>query len=346
MITLHYTHPACAQHDAGPAHPERPDRLRAILEAIDESGLTDEIRTVEGSRVDTALLESVHTRAHIARIETLAREGGGWLDPDTRVGTGSAEAAARAAGAAQAAAMALCAGEAVRAFVTIRPPGHHALPDRAMGFCLFNNVAIAATAARRTGLQRIMIVDWDVHHGNGTQAIFWADPSVLTVSLHQEFWYPGTGAIDEVGEGAGEGFAVNVPLPAETGDGGYEDALAEVVLPLATAFHPQIIMVSAGYDGHFADPLGGMVLTSRGFGRLARMLDEAARSLDVPLLAVLEGGYDLDALGASTVATLEALTGRTAWGMPAEDAPGEAPPSLIRARLRAVRSLLHSHWRI
>jgi acetoin utilization deacetylase AcuC-like enzyme len=192
----------------------------------------------------------------------------------------------------------------------------------------------------------VLIVDWDVHHGNGTQAVFWRDPAVLPISLHQEYWYPGTGTLEEIGEGPGEGFTVNLPLPAETGIRGYEDAFAEVVLPLASAYRPDFFIISAGYDAHFADPLGGMVLTSRGFGRLARMLDEAARTAEAPLMAVLEGGYDLDALGGSTVATLEALTGRTAWGLADEAPPGEAPLALIRARLRAVRSVVQAHWRI
>jgi acetoin utilization deacetylase AcuC-like enzyme len=344
MMTLHVTHPACAQHHTGSGHPERPERLRAVLRAIDESGLTDEIRTVEAPEVGADLLAAVHARAYVARIEALARQGGGWLDPDTRVGPLSAVAASYAAGAAQHAAEALSAREASRAFVTVRPPGHHALPDRGMGFCLFNNAAIAAVAARRAGHGRVMVIDWDVHHGNGTQAVFWHDPSVLVLSVHQEFWYPGTGAMSEIGEGAGEGFTVNVPLPAETGDAGYEATFEDVVLPLAAAFQPEFVVISAGYDGHFADPLGGMVLTARGYGRLARLVDDAARTRDIPLLAILEGGYDLDALGASVVATLEALTGHRAWSAPAEEAPAETPAPVIQARLREVRGVLRPFW--
>jgi acetoin utilization deacetylase AcuC-like enzyme len=344
--TLLVTHPACDRHLTGRGHPERPDRLKAVRAAIEESGLTDLVDITEPPAVDQELLDAIHTRAYIARVEGMAQRGGGWLDADTPVSPDSATAAFHAAGAAQRAAEALCAGEASRGFVAIRPPGHHALPERGMGFCLFNNVAVAAAAARRAGRQRVMIVDWDVHHGNGTQAVFWRDPGVLFVSVHQELWYPGTGLLEEVGEGPGEGFTVNVPLPSETGDGGYEEAFGEVVLPLVSAYRPDLIIVSAGYDAHFADPLGGMVLTARGFGRLTRLVDEAVRPLDTPLLAVLEGGYDLEALGASTVATLEALTGRTAWGVAAEEPPQEAPPAVIRSRLRLVRRMLLSHWRI
>jgi acetoin utilization deacetylase AcuC-like enzyme len=346
MTALLFTHPTCERHLTPPGHPERPERLRAVRRAFTESGLAEEVATIEAPAVSDDLLDAVHHRAYVARVDTLAAGGGGWLDADTAVGPESAGAARHAAGAAQRAAEALCAGEAGRAYVSVRPPGHHALPDRGMGFCLFNNAAIAAVAARRAGRQRVMVVDWDVHHGNGTQAIFFRDPSVLFVSLHQEYWYPGTGAVEEVGEGPGEGFTVNIPLPAETGDGGYQEALDEVVLPLATVWRPDFLIVSAGYDAHFADPLGGMVVTARGFGRLAGLLDEAARAADAPLLAVLEGGYDLEALGASAVATLEVLAGRTGWGMPNEAAPPEAPPGAIRPRLRAARRVVLQHWRV
>ncbi len=346
MSVLHLTHPTCARHLTGAGHPERPERLQAIYKAIGESGLADLVEVSAFPPVDRDLLLSVHSAAYVAEVEAMAQSGGGWLDQDTRVGADSATAAAHAAGAAQRAAEALCEGEAARAFVTIRPPGHHALPERGMGFCLFNNAALAAAAARRAGRKRVMVVDWDVHHGNGTQAIFWRDPGVLFVSLHQEYWYPGTGALGDVGEGPGEGFTVNLPLPAETGDGGYEEAFTEVVLPLASAYAPDFLIVSAGYDAHYADPLGGMVLTARGFGRLSRLLDDAARASGAPLLVTLEGGYDLAALGASCVATLEALVGRAAWGIPDEDPPPEASSAAIRPRLRAARSQLLGFWRI
>lgn len=366
MTTLLFTHPACERHRTGPGHPERPERLRALRRAIDESRLTDLIDAPEAPAVARDLLEDVHLRSYIARVETMAGQGGGWLDPDTPVGPESAHAAGHAAGAAQRAAETLCAGDASRAFVMVRPPGHHALPDRGMGFCLYNNAAVAAVAARRAGRQRVMIVDWDVHHGNGTQAIFWRDAGVLFFSAHQEFWYPGTGASDEIGEGSGEGFTVNVPLPAQTGDGGYDELFTEVVLPLASTFKPDFFIVSAGYDAHHADPLGGMALTARGFGRLTHMLDAAAQSLRAPLLAVLEGGYDLQALSASVVATLEVLTGQTAAGAAADETsartpsggtvvagisasgapPTETAPAAIRPRLRAARRRLMAHWRI
>jgi acetoin utilization deacetylase AcuC-like enzyme len=228
----------------------------------------------------------------------------------------------------------------------VRPPGHHALPDRGMGFCLYNNAAIAAAEARRRGRQRIFLVDWDVHHGNGTQAAFWRDPSVLYVSMHQEYWYPGTGFIDEIGEGPGEGFTVNVPLPAQTGIGGYEDVWTEVVIPLMSAFGPDFVIASAGYDAHRDDPLGGMVLTADGFGRLASLLDAEARSRALPMMAVLEGGYDLAALGKSVVATLGAISGHPAPPGEVDEPEAEAPRAAIAARVRDVRRRLLSTWRI
>jgi acetoin utilization deacetylase AcuC-like enzyme len=353
VSTLFVTHPACERHQTGRGHPERPQRLTAVSRAVESAGLVDHLTPLDAPEVDRGLLETVHARRYIGAIENLARGGGGWLDADTAVSVDSPAAALRAAGGAQYAAEAVCAAQAPRAlrarraFVAVRPPGHHALPDRGMGFCLFNNVAVAAAAARRAGRERVMIVDWDVHHGNGTQAIFWRDPSVLFVSMHQEYWYPGTGEIEEVGEGPGEGHTVNVPLPAGTGDGGYMDVFTEIVLPLFSVFHPDMLVVSAGYDAHESDPLGGMVLTSAGFGRLARVLDGAARATGTPLVAVLEGGYDLPALGASVVATLEALTGRAAdAGLPPGEAPAEMSAMAIAARVRAVRRVALTHWRI
>lgn len=346
MSTLLVTHPGCERHLTGQGHPERPQRLAAVARAVESAGLLDDLTPVEAPEVDRDLLHAVHAASYVAAIEDLARGGGGWLDADTAVSVESPTAARHAAGGAQRAAEVVCSEQPGRAFVAVRPPGHHALPDRGMGFCLFNNAAIAAAAARRAGRQRVMIVDWDVHHGNGTQAVFWRDPSVLVVSMHQEYWYPGTGEIDEVGEGPGEGFTVNVPLPAGTGDGGYMDVFTEVVLPLFSAFGPDALVISAGYDAHESDPLGGMVLTTAGFGRLARALDGAARTAGTPVVAVLEGGYDLTALGASVVATLEALAGRPASTSPPAEPPAETSAMAIASRVRAVRRVVLGHWRI
>jgi acetoin utilization deacetylase AcuC-like enzyme len=351
----------CERHTTGHGHPERPARLAAVRRAIDVSGLGEVLEEVEVAPVERELLEQVHARPYVAEVEAISHRGGGALDPDTPVGPASFAAALHAAGAAQRAVERLCAGPARHAFAAVRPPGHHARPAAGMGFCLFNNAALAAVAARRAGRERILILDWDVHHGNGTQEIFWRDGSVLLVSLHQEYWYPGTGAMEEIGEGAGEGFTVNVPLPAGTGDGGYTDAFEDIVLPLVAAWRPDFVVISAGYDAHHADPLGGMTLTTAGFGRLTHLIEEGATAIGAPVVALLEGGYDLEALGASVVATLQALTGRAAARSPAPTAaevragwpsarssgpPPEIPPSAVRGRLRAVRRLLLTHWRI
>jgi len=230
------------------------------------------------------------------------------------------------------------------AFAAVRPPGHHALPDRGMGFCLINNIACAAVAAQRVyGRSRVLILDWDVHHGNGTQAIFYRSRAVLYLSLHQEAWYPGTGAIEETGEGDGAGFTVNIPLPAGTGDEGYRTVFEEVVLPLAQAFAPEVVLISAGYDAHAGDPLGGMLLTAAGFAALTRLLRAAYPG---PVAAVLEGGYDLTHLAASVVATLAALAGAEGPAPGAAPRPREVSYAAIRSRVRAVRRVIRECWPI
>jgi acetoin utilization deacetylase AcuC-like enzyme len=225
----------------------------------------------------------------------------------------------------------------------VRPPGHHARPSAGMGFCLFNNVALAARhALERRAIERVFILDWDVHHGNGTQEAFYHDPRVVFCSLHQENWYPGSGALTETGEGPGEGACVNIPLPAGIGDGGYEYLWEEVVLPLLRAVAPGLILVSAGFDAHHADPLGGMLLTAAGFGRLAAKVREAAGK--VPIAAVLEGGYDLDGLSFSVAAALEGLTGVGSGLHEPEATLREAPFSVARERAREVRRIAGTYW--
>ncbi len=336
------------RHETPPDHPERPQRLTAISEALDQSGLRDALTEVaEAAPVDRDLLEAVHRPEYVAEIARMARLGGGMLDPDTFVGADSSDVALRAAGGAVAAAVAVAEGRAASAFALVRPPGHHALPDRAMGFCLFNNAAVAAVAARdRAGMRRILLLDWDVHHGNGTQAIFWRDPTVLYLSMHQENWYPYTGAGEEVGAGEGEGFTLNVPLPAETGDEGYRLVFEEVVVPLAGAFAPDLLLISAGYDAHFADPLSGMLVTAGGFRTMTELAVDAAGRGGGRLAAVLEGGYDLPGLSTSVVATLEVLTRRQARTAFPVHRFTEVSYPLIRERIRRVRSVALEYWRI
>lgn len=342
------THPDYLKHDPGPGHPERPDRIPAVLDRIETCGFADDLLRITPEPVSADLLSRVHSATYIERVRATAREGGGMLDPDTAVSTASYEVALLAAGGAVAAVTAVAERRVEAAFAAVRPPGHHALPEAGMGFCLFNNAACAAAAARdRHGLTRVCIVDWDVHHGNGTQAIFYRDPAVLFISTHQEYWYPGTGAMEETGEGDGEGLTVNVPLPAGTGNEGYRLIFEEVVVPVIRAFSPQLVVISAGYDAHAADPLGGMRLNAAGFRALADLVREATHSAGaLGIAAVLEGGYDLEALGQSVVATLESFTGRSARGGEPGVPAGEVPYREIAARARQVRSVLRSYWNI
>jgi acetoin utilization deacetylase AcuC-like enzyme len=305
-------HPDCLRHDTGPWHPEGPERLRAVLSHLDRTGLRGALTPIPARDAEPGWLTAVHRPEHVAQVEAACRMARGrhvFLDHETPVSEGSWDAIRKAAGGALAAVDKVMAGEVRNAFCLIRPPGHHAEPDRVMGFCLINNVAVAARyVQRRHGLARVAILDFDVHHGNGTQAAFWSDPSVLYGSIHQYPFYPGTGAASERGGGAGEGFTLNCPLAAGGGDKAFEDALENVLLPAAEAFGPDFVLVSAGFDAHPADPLGSMAVTEAGFKRLTRGIRRLADAkCGGRLVSVLEGGYDLDALGACVAAHLEAL---------------------------------------
>jgi acetoin utilization deacetylase AcuC-like enzyme len=284
-------------HDPGP-HPERPARYDAVLEAVRASGTPMR----EAAPAGDEALARVHDPAHLEAVERLCTFGGGRLDPDTVVSHRSFDAARAASGAAVAAVDAALAGDGA-ALCCGRPPGHHAERDRAMGFCIVNHVAVAAAHARAAGAERVAILDWDAHHGNGTQAIFWDDPAVLYVSLHQWPFYPGTGARGECGGGAGEGATVNVPLPAGTSRTAFLEAFHEQALPAVTAFAPDLLIVSAGYDAAAADPLTDLGLDASAFGEMAA----AVAGIGPGPVFVLEGGYDLDALRDGVAATLAAF---------------------------------------
>ncbi|HEV2281407.1 MAG TPA: histone deacetylase [bacterium] len=336
-------HPEYRRHVTPAGHPERPARIEAIEARLAGTPLWEMLPRRTPEAVTDEVLTSVHTRAYVERVRDLAASGGGALDPDTAVGPASDGIARLAAGGALGAVDAVLAGDSPVAMALVRPPGHHARPGAGMGFCLFNNAALSARhALERYPVERVFILDWDVHHGNGTQEAFYHDPRVVFCSLHQEHWYPGTGALTETGEGPGEGACVNIPLPAGIGDGGYEYLWDEVVLPLMRAVAPGLIVISAGFDAHHADPLGGMLLTAAGFGRLAAMVRAAAG--EVPIAAVLEGGYDLDGLSFSVAAALEGLTGVASGLREPETQLREAPFSVARERAREVRRIAGMYW--
>lgn len=299
--------PRFREHATG-AHPESPERIDALQRALDAAGMWDGRLVLDPVPATMEAVLAVHTPEMVAFTQAVAARGGGYLDPDTIVSPASWEVALLAAGGACRAVDTVLHGDALRAFALGRPPGHHAEPDEAMGFCLLNSVAIAARHAQRSGAARVAILDWDVHHGNGTQAVFWRDPSVLFVSLHQYPFYPGSGAAAERGADAGVGTTLNIPLRAGSGDEVYLDAFERLALPALEAFAPDLLLISAGFDAHHDDPLAMMRMTTAGFATLARRVQAAAQALcGGRLVLVLEGGYNLDALGDSVVATIRAL---------------------------------------
>jgi acetoin utilization deacetylase AcuC-like enzyme len=336
-------HPDYRRHLTSPGHPERPERLAAIEALLRRTPLWEAFDHREPEPIDEDALARVHTRAYIRLVRGIAESGGGFLDGDTPLGPPSYEVACRAAGGGLLGVDAVVGEQGAVSVALLRPPGHHAAAGEGRGFCLFNNAALAARHAREAhGLARVFILDWDVHHGNGTQEIFNRDPAVVFCSLHQENWYPGTGALEETGEGPGEGTKINIPLPAGMGDGGYAHLFEEVVIPLMRAAAPSMVIISAGYDAHHADPLGGMVLTARGFGHLAGLVRQAAGP--APLVVLLEGGYDLQGLAYSVAATLQALTGIDAQVAERPADVREIPFAVASARARAVRRIAGESW--
>jgi acetoin utilization deacetylase AcuC-like enzyme len=294
------------EHRSPPGHPERPERLAAVAEAV--AARRERLRPLPARPASAEEILAVHPREHLARIEAAARLAPAQLDADTYVSAASFEVALLAAGGAIEAARAVARGEADAALAAVRPPGHHAEAERAMGFCLFNNVAIAARALRADGVERILILDWDVHHGNGTQHLFEDDRDVLYFSTHQFPFYPGTGDFGEAGRGAGLGATVNVPLPGGCGDAEYVGALRRVLAPVARSFQPQLILVSAGFDAHRDDPLASMEVTQNGFAEMANTVRALAEDVCGGRLAfVLEGGYAPSGLREGVGAVLDAL---------------------------------------
>jgi len=300
------THERYLAHDTGRGHPERPARLEAVLAGLQASGVGDDLVWVSPRPARREELARVHPADHLDALEEFCAAGGGHLDVDTSAGPESWDAALLAAGAGLDAVERLDRGEGHAAFCAVRPPGHHATPDRAMGFCLLNNVAVASAALADRG-ERVLVLDWDAHHGNGTQDAFYRDGRVLYVSMHQWPLYPGTGRLEETGAGAGEGFTVNLPLPpGATGDV-YLAAMDEVLAPAVERFDPTWAIVSAGFDAHRADPLTGLGLAAGDYADLTARLLSLTPTARV--VAFLEGGYDLEALARSAGACVAGLAG-------------------------------------
>jgi len=331
--------PLYLEHDTDD-HPEKAERLQAILALLEESGLRSALTPIAADDATPADLELVHRPEMIRWVRERIEAGERALDMDTAVSSRSYEAALRAAGGCLRATDAVLAGEIDSAFCLVRPPGHHATPGHAMGFCLFNNVAIAARhAIARRGLERVAIADFDVHHGNGSQDAFYKDPTVLYCSTHESPLYPGTGSWREVGTGPGLGFTVNVPLPMDSGDQQYRRAFQTVLLPALRRFRPQLILVSAGFDGHFADPLAWMSLSCAGYYELALMLRQAAEELcGGRIVFSLEGGYDLKALAWSVRACFDVLLGNPFAADPRGPAPASRGPD-VESLLASIHGL-------
>jgi acetoin utilization deacetylase AcuC-like enzyme len=333
------------EHDTG-RHPENAGRLVAIMEVLRERGLWEGLPRLDFGPVTEGLLERVHEASYLRFLEGVAARGGGHLSADTLMSAASDRVARLAAGAAERAVAAVLAGEVRQAFALVRPPGHHARPAEAMGFCLLNNVAVAARVASQLGANRVLIVDFDVHHGNGTQEIFYTDPDVFFFSSHQFPAYPGTGSLAETGAGAGAGTTLNVPLPPGVGDAGYARVYGELLPAAARRFRPDIIIASAGYDAHWTNTAYlnsiRMQVTVAGFAAIVRQLHSLAMELCGGRLAlVLEGGYDPEALAWSVAASLDALLGRRAEdpvGSPRQRLPEPGLDILIE-RVRRTHGL-------
>jgi acetoin utilization deacetylase AcuC-like enzyme len=341
LTTAYCYDPLYLEHDL-PGHPENRARLERVMTLLADEGLLARMTPVAPQPVDLDLLARVHRQSYIAALKDFAESGGGHIDADTYVARRSYDAALLAAGGVVELVRVVLAGRARNGMALVRPPGHHATRARGMGFCLFNNVAVTATAAlMEPGVSRVLIVDWDVHHGNGTQDVFYDSPQVLFFSTHQSPYYPGSGDVCEVGASAGKGYTVNVPLPAGVGDQGFARVYDELLTVVAERFQPDLILVSAGYDAHWDDPLAGLRLSLGGYWGLAQTVVALAERLcEGRLVVTLEGGYNLDVLSRGLANTCRALLGDA---VPGSDPLGAspAPERDVADVLRAVREAHH-----
>jgi len=339
LTTAYCYDPLYLEHNL-PGHPENRARLERVMQTLADEGLLARMAPVAPQPVDLDLLARVHRQSYIAALKGFAESGGGHIDADTYVAPRSYDAALLAAGGAVELVRAVLAGRARNGIALVRPPGHHATRARGMGFCLLNNVAVAAMAAlMESGVSRVLIVDWDVHHGNGTQDIFYDSPQVLFFSTHQFPYYPGSGDLREVGAGAGKGYTINVPLPAGVGDRGFARIYGELLTAAAERFRPDLILVSAGYDAHWDDPLAGLRLSLGGYWGLAQIVVALAERLcGGRLVVTLEGGYNLEVLSRGVADTCRALLGDAVPGLdPLGASP--TPERDVADVLRAVREV-------
>jgi len=334
--------PIYLEHDTGD-HVENARRLVEAMSHLKETGVKERLTTLPARPASLKELETIHVPEYISYVKSKAEKGGGWLDPDTVMSPRSYEAALYAAGGVLVAVEAVMNGKVDNAFALVRPPGHHAIRDRAMGFCIFNNVAIAARfALSKFNLNRVLIADFDVHHGNGTQDAFYADPEVLYFSTHQYPFYPGTGWVDETGTGKGEGATVNFPMAGGWGDEEYLRAFKEVLVPIARRFQPQLILVSAGFDPHWADHLAMMRVTVTCFVQMAMILKELAAELcQGRLVFTLEGGYNLRVVASSIKAIFDVLLGSLEIEDPLGKASVARKPEGFDERIQEIKRIHH-----
>ncbi len=308
-------------------HPESAQRLVAIMKELETTGLLEKLEKIPSRAATPFELESIHAASYISQVHALSEAGGGYLDMDTYVTPHTYEAAAVAAGSTVDLTKAVLDGEVDNGFALVRPPGHHALNFQGMGFCVFNNVMLAARYAQeKRDIERVAIVDFDVHHGNGSQPMSESDASILYISTHQYPFYPGTGGMEEIGKGSGKGYTVNLPLRVGVGDDGFMALYNEVMLPMLERFHPQLLLVSAGYDAHWDDPLAGIGLSLMGYTWLSQALVQAAETLcEGNIVFVLEGGYNLPVLRVGVANTFRALLGQHDFEDPVGPSPFEKP---------------------